>query len=91
MINRSELLDPTTLDGRSEYEKNVIECAQGAGHGPRYPNTEHTATGALQQVINPGAIQAAECGAPGCDSDISDGIGKLAETLEQSMGENHAP
>jgi hypothetical protein len=79
MINKAELLDPVALRNRSDYERNVIEGAHNAGHGPRFANTERYSGGALQQVINPAAIRAAECGAPGCDSDISDGIASIGE------------
>src|SRR2546430_2326784 len=65
MINRVDLLDPVALDDRSEYEKNVVEGAQNAGHGPRCIGQESVNRhygGALHQVINPRAIMAAECG-----------------------------
>jgi hypothetical protein len=84
MINKADLLDPLSYEKRSEYEKSVVEGAHNAGHAPRRMNTESTRwnhAGALQQVVNPSAIIAAECDAPGCGSDISDGIAELRETL----------
>ena len=85
MIHKTELLDPNALEDRSEYEKNVIDGAQNAGHGPKYLNTESSGryhSGALQQVVIPSAILAAELDAPGCCSDISDGKAELAECVE---------
>ena len=83
MINRLDLLDPGALEDRSEYEKSVVEGAQNAGHGPHCRESgSRIYGGALHQVINPRAIMAAECGAPGCDSDISDGISELRESFE---------
>jgi hypothetical protein len=84
MINKADLLDPITFEKRTEYEKSVVEGAHNAGHAPRRMNTEDVTryrSGALQQVINPSAITAAECDAPGCGSDISDGIAELRESL----------
>src|SRR5688572_898729 len=74
MINKTDLLNPNSLENLSEYEKNVVEGAHNAGHSPRFTNAENYHVGALQQFLNPAAIKAAEYGAPGCDSDISDGI-----------------
>jgi hypothetical protein len=82
MINKADLLDPLSYETRSEYEKSVVEGAHNAGHAPRRMNTESTSHyGALQQVVNPSAIRAAECDAPGCGSDISDGVADLRESL----------
>lgn len=81
MINKADLLDPLSYENRSEYEKSVVEGAHNAGHAPRRMNTENSRSGALQQVVNPSAIIAAECDAPGCGSDISDGIAELSESF----------
>jgi hypothetical protein len=83
MINKADLLDPLSYENRSEYEKSVVDGAHNAGHSPRRMNTESFRghAGALQQVVNPSAIMAAECDAPGCGSDISDGIADLQESL----------
>jgi hypothetical protein len=81
MINKADLLDPLSYENRSEYEKSVVEGAHNAGHSPRRMNTETSHSGALQQVVNPSAIIAAECDAPGCGSDISDGVANLRESL----------
>jgi len=85
MIHKADLLDPFALGARSEYEMNVIDGAQNVGHGPRTMNNKDISSyhsGALQQVINPSAIMAAECDAPGCGSDISDGVGELRENFK---------
>ena len=95
MIHRNDLLYPAALENLSEYEKSLVDGAQNAGNSPRHMNLDKTgaasSAGTLQQIINPAAIRAAECGAPGCDSDISDGIGSLAEAIEISLSEaqNH--
>lgn len=89
MINKADLLDPLAVEHLSEYERSVVEGAQNAGHGPRNLNTEKIGqknrAGALQQTIIPSAIMAAECGAPGGDSDISDGISNLTEALDATF------
>ena len=41
--------------------------------------------GALHQVVNPSAIIAAECDAPGCGSDISDGVAELRESFDDGF------
>jgi hypothetical protein len=85
MIHKTDLLDPNALMDRSEYEKNVIDGAQNAGHGPKHLNTVSSGrshSGALQQVVIPSAILAAELDAPGCCSDISDGKAELSECME---------
>ena len=85
MIHKADLLDPLALRARSEYEMSVIDGAQNVGHGPRTMNNQDISSyhsRALQQVINPSAIMAAECDAPGCGSDISDGIADLRESFE---------
>lgn len=88
MIHKNELLYPICMEGRSDYEKEVIDGAQNAGHSPRFTNDEKISrnnhAGALQQVISMSAIRAAECGAPGCDSDISDGVANLREFFEMA-------
>ena len=84
MIHKTELLDPGALSDRSEYERRVIDGAQNAGHGPKHINTDNSGryhAGALQQVVIPGAIMAAELDAPGCCSDISDGKADLCECI----------
>ena len=88
MINRAELLDPTAYDMRSDYEKSVIEGAHNAGHGPRtlQLGLGASSAGTYQQFINPAAIRAAECSAPGCDSDISDGLASLEEAIHSTSG-----
>jgi len=82
MIHRTELLDPTSVDRRSESERRVIDGAQNAGHGPRFQNNEHYPAGAMQQVVNASALKSCEGGAPGCDSDISDGHSTLHEVYD---------
>lgn len=83
MISRDELLDPLAVEKMSEQDKKLVEDAQHAGFSPHRTNAEKITpfnhAGALQQTLNPSAIKAAECGAPGCDSDISDGIATLRE------------
>ena len=88
MINKADLLDPLSFENRSEYERSVVEGAHNAGHGPRHMNAESVRwfhAGALHQVVNPSAIIAAECDAPGCGSDISDGVAELRESFDDGF------
>ena len=83
MIHRTELLDPTSVDNLSDPVKRVVDGAQNAGHGPRYLNTEHWASGAMQQVVIPSALIACECGGPGGDSDLSEGCSTLRDAFDE--------
>lgn len=82
MIHRTDLLDPTSVDHCSDEQRRVIDGAQNAGHGPRHLNVEHSPAGAMQQVVDAHALKACECGAPGGDSDISDGRSTLHEVFD---------
>ncbi len=81
MINKLDLLDPNALEKRSKYEREVVEGAHNAGHSPPHIDLDNS-TGVICQVLNASAIRAAEFGAPGGDSDISDGVASLAESLD---------
>jgi hypothetical protein len=87
MINKTDLLDPASLSGRSDREKKVIADAQNAGNGPAVRNAEDTG-GVLRQTVSPEAIKADETGAPGGDSDLSGGIANLDETAGKLVHEN---
>lgn len=88
MIDKTELLDPTSVNDLSKREKEIVEDAQDVGNNPEFINTDRNSEGALQQTVNPEAIKADQTGAAGGDSDFSGGVANLDETAGKIVDEN---
>lgn len=86
MMDKAELLDPTSTESLSQREKEIVEDAQNAGNNPK--NTNDEGDGVLQQNVNADAIQADETSTSDGGSDISGGEANLDKTAGNFTGEN---
>jgi len=77
-INKSDLLDPASVENLSEDEKQIVADAQSAGKsfgstdpvaGNEHVTPEHSTDGVIEQTIDSKAVTS--FGRPGDDSDIS--------------------
>ena len=86
-INEADPLDPASLSGRSEKEKQVIADAERVGNNSAPRN--HSDTGGIpRQIIDPNAIKADEAGAPAAVLIFPGGIANLDETAGRLVDEN---